>query len=123
MSLSVPQDQPPRSGDVVESPNGRARRPAPKRQARFRRRLTAAVVDPIEPRLLLTGVNFLAAPQSFPIPGSNAFPVMVSDINGDGFPDVLTAGQYHNAAKTAGTQGGLIATLSGNGDGTLFAAQ
>ncbi|MGA2230663.1 MAG: FG-GAP-like repeat-containing protein [Tepidisphaeraceae bacterium] len=106
--MSVPPVQSTQAGDVVKLRNRRAL-------------LQAAVIEPMEMRTLLS-VGFLSAPTNFSLPGSAAYPVYLADINGDGYPDVITGAQYEQPAKTAGSKAGGIVSFTNNGDGNFAAA-
>jgi hypothetical protein len=81
----------------------------------------ACVVEVMESRTLLSASSIFAAPVNTPLPGTKAFPIFVTDINGDGFPDVLTGTVSDYAATIAGSQGGKIESVIGNGDGNFAA--
>jgi Ca2+-binding RTX toxin-like protein len=106
--MSVPPVQPSKSGDVVKSRNRRAL-------------WLAAVIEPMEMRTLLSGVNFLAPPIDIPIAGTANYPAYLADLNGDGFPDIITGFQEQTTAKSAGSKIGGIASLISNGDGNFAA--
>ena len=115
MSLSVPQDQPPRSGDRVNSsPGAFPRKPSGRKARRHNRK--PSLLEAMETRVLMDGVNFLAPPVNYSLPGQDAFPVVVADVKGDGVPDIITATQAHYLSVTAGSQFGRVFDLAGNGN-------
>jgi hypothetical protein len=68
--------------------------------------------------LLGNGDGTFQSPMSYWSGGSSATSVAVSDVNGDGKPDLLVA----NQDEFDGSQGGSVSVLLGNGDGTFQSA-
>jgi len=70
--------------------------------------------------LLGNGDGTFQAPVTYPSGGYQTTGIAVADVNGDGYPDVLTASQCAEAAYCGmpGTTGGA-GVLLGNGDGTF----